>query len=161
MRRLRKLRPLSIFLRLLLAAIFLYASIGKIQHPADFASIVRDYNLLPASLTNLTAIILPWLEFVLGVLLLWGTWQEGTLLLVNLLLIIFWSALVCNYVRGVDISCGCFSTKASGASGMLWYLVRDGFFMLASLLAGILHIKNGKDFAIKQLLQSNQSQPGM
>ena len=141
MHRLRKLSNLSVILRLALAAIFIYASIDKILHPGDFAAIVKDYRVLPDSLINITAIILPWLELVLGALLLIGKWQEGALLLVNLLLITFWFTLVVNYYRGVDISCGCFSTKPSESSNMVWYIVRDGGFMLIAILAGGFHLR--------------------
>lgn len=141
MHRMWKLSTIAVILRLALAAIFIYASIDKTLHPADFAAIVKDYKVLPNSLINLTAIILPWLELVLGVLLVLGRWQEGTLLLVNLLLVVFWSTLVFNYIRGVDVGCGCFSTQASESSSMVWYMVRDGFFVLLGCGAGILHIR--------------------
>ncbi len=142
MHRLWKLNTLSVILRLALAVIFIYASIDKILHPADFAAIVKDYKVLPDGLINLTAIILPWLELVLGVLLVLGRWQEGTLLLANLLLVVFWSTLVFNYFHGVDISCGCFSTQASESSNMVWYMVRDGCFVLVGGATAILYLLN-------------------
>jgi uncharacterized membrane protein YphA (DoxX/SURF4 family) len=125
----------------MLAVVFIYASIDKILHPADFAAIVKDYKVLPDILINLTAIILPWLELVLGVLLVLGRWQEGTLLLVNLLLIAFWATLVFNYFRGVDVGCGCFSTQATESSSMVWYMFRDGFFVLVGGTTAILFLR--------------------
>jgi len=34
--------------------------------------------------------------------------------------------------RGLDIYCGCFSTSMESTSNapMVWYVIRDGFFML-------------------------------
>ncbi|MGE4421983.1 MAG: MauE/DoxX family redox-associated membrane protein [Pseudodesulfovibrio sp.] len=141
MQRIWNLSTLFFVLRFLLAAIFIYASIDKILHPADFAAIVKDYKVLPDSLINLTAIILPWLELVLGVLLVLGRWQEGTLLLVNLLLVVFWATLVFNYFRGVDVGCGCFSTQTTESSNMVWYMVRDGFFVLVGGTTAILYLR--------------------
>ncbi|WP_081428132.1 MauE/DoxX family redox-associated membrane protein [Oleidesulfovibrio alaskensis] len=83
--------------------------------------------MLPDGLINIAAIILPWLELVLGVLFVLGRWQEGTFLLMNILLIIFWFTLFFNYLRGVDINCGCFSTQTSESSSMVWYMVRNFF----------------------------------
>ncbi len=144
MHRMRKLSTFPLLLRLMLAAIFIYASIDKIRYPAEFAAIVTNYRVLPDSLINLTAIVLPWLELVLGVLLVLGRWRGGTLLLVNLLLLIFWTVLVFNYFRGIDISCGCFSTKFDESSSMVWYLVRDGFFLCLALCAGAFHVRARK-----------------
>ncbi|MFW5836547.1 MAG: MauE/DoxX family redox-associated membrane protein [Desulfovibrionaceae bacterium] len=140
----RKLRHAALALRIVLAGVFLYASIDKILHPADFAAIIKDYRVLPDVLINITAIILPWLELVLGVLLLTGRWLEGSLLLANALLVTFWSTLVFNYSRGLDVSCGCFSTQTSESPNMVWYMVRDGFFVLVGLLAGAIHIYQRK-----------------
>jgi uncharacterized membrane protein YphA (DoxX/SURF4 family) len=139
--RIWNLTTLFVVLRFMLAVVFIYASIDKILHPADFAAIVKDYKVLPDILINLTAIILPWLELVLGVLLVLGRWQEGTLLLVNLLLIAFWATLVFNYFRGVDVGCGCFSTQATESSSMVWYMFRDGFFVLVGGTTAILFLR--------------------
>lgn len=129
------MKAVALALRVLVAGIFLYASYDKILHPADFAAIIRDYRLLPDMLVNPAAIILPWLELILGVLLLAGQWLEGSLFLVNALMLVFWTALVVNAVRGIDIGCGCFSTAKESGGNMMWYIFRDGFFVLLSLAA--------------------------
>lgn len=130
-----RLKTADVLLRLILGGIFIAASADKIVHPVEFAAIVRDYRVLPPALSNLTALLLPWLELVLGALLLAGRWREGTLFLVNLLLVTFWTTLVVNYFRGIDVACGCFSTTPDQDANMLWYIVRDGFFVLLGLAA--------------------------
>lgn len=127
------MKTVAAALRVLVAGVFLYASHDKILHPADFASIIKDYRLLPDVLVNPAAIILPWLELILGGLLLAGKWLEGALFLVNALLILFWAALVANVFRGIDIGCGCFSTSKDSGGNMMWYIFRDGFFVLLGL----------------------------
>lgn len=129
------MKTVTLALRVLVAGIFLYASYDKILHPADFASIIKDYRLLPDVLINPAAIILPWLELILGGLLLAGKWLEGALFLVNALMLVFWASLVVNAVRGIDIGCGCFSTAKESGGNMTWYIFRDGFFVLLSLAA--------------------------
>lgn len=129
----RKIAVADVALRVVLSGIFIYASWDKILHPQDFAAVVRDYRILPDILVNIPAIILPWLELMLGVLLLAGRLREGTLLLVNALLITFWITLVVNYFRGIDVGCGCFSTTREESSPMLWYIFRDGLFVALGL----------------------------
>ena len=51
----------AICARVILGAVFIYASIDKIRNPEAFAKAVYNYQILPDSLINLTAIALPWL----------------------------------------------------------------------------------------------------
>jgi len=136
----QKTRPrhVAIAARLILGGVFIYASIDKILHPAAFAEAVFNYQILPSQLINLMALILPWLELILGVLLLSGIWVSGAVLGVNLLMVTFLAAIIFNTARGLNISCGCFSTEttASGLSG--WTVLRDVFFF--SLSAYLLFI---------------------
>lgn len=123
----------DVLLRLALAGIFIAASADKILHPQDFAAVVRDYRILPPDLVNLTAIVLPWLELALGILLLAGRMRLGTLLLVNVLLLNFLGALVMNLFRGIDVNCGCFSTTGTAPLPMSWYILRDGVFVFMAM----------------------------
>ena len=116
--------------RLLLGAIFIAASIDKIAHPAEFAEIVSNYQILPGYMVNIVAIVLPWLEAILGLFIVCGWWLPGATALANLLLVCFLGALVQAVARGIDLQCGCFSVKAAGATHTVWYLVRDSFFLL-------------------------------
>jgi cobalt-zinc-cadmium efflux system protein len=121
-------RRFALAARLILGGVFIYASLDKILHPAAFAQAVFNYQILPAQLINLMALILPWLELILGVLLLSGIWLSGAVLGVNLLMIIFLGALVFNTARGLNISCGCFSTETTASALSWWDVLRDVFF---------------------------------
>jgi uncharacterized membrane protein YphA (DoxX/SURF4 family) len=129
-------KKIILLIRIALGAVFVYASIDKIMHPADFSVSVYYYQLLPNELINLTALILPWLELVLGVCLIIGVWQQGALFLANFLLIMFTAALIFNLARGLDIHCGCFTAKAEIVEGgkMIWTIVRDTIFLLMGLV---------------------------
>lgn len=116
--------------RLVLGVIFLIASADKIYHPADFAQAIYKYQILPDSLINVTAIILPWLELLLGLCLIIGLWLPGAVTLVNVLLLTFFGALLFNLARGLDVHCGCFSTSAKGDPATVGYLIRDAVFLL-------------------------------
>lgn len=124
-----------LFSRLFLGGVFLYASYDKILHPAAFAEVIYNYQVLPEILINLVAVVLPWLEILVGVSLLLGVWLLGSVFMCNSLLLLFFSALVFNMARGLDIDCGCFTVSVGPSSGghMLWYLFRDGFFLVLAL----------------------------
>ncbi|MCF8142398.1 MAG: DoxX family membrane protein [Deltaproteobacteria bacterium] len=121
--------------RLILGAVFIYASMDKIAHPEAFAEVVHNYQILPDALVNLTAIVLPWLELVTGAFLVIGLFREGTVSIVTLLLTIFFGAVIFNLARGLDIHCGCFhtSTQLTDSTSMSWYVFRDSLFLLTAL----------------------------
>jgi uncharacterized membrane protein YphA (DoxX/SURF4 family) len=123
-------KPATFLIRLILGAVFVLASVDKIIHPAAFAQAIYNYQILPDVLINLTAIILPWLELLLGIMLIAGLWLPGATVLVNLLLLAFFAALVFNVARGLNVHCGCFTTSTEGTPATTWYLVRDSFFLV-------------------------------
>jgi len=120
---------------LFLGGIFVYASYDKILHPVPFAEIVFNYQILPDVLVNLVSLFLPWIELIVGLSLILGIWLPGAVLISIVLLFVFFTTLVFNMLRGLDIDCGCFTVSAgpSSSGNMLWYLFRDGFFLLVAL----------------------------
>jgi uncharacterized membrane protein YphA (DoxX/SURF4 family) len=102
---------ISIIVRFILGAIFIAAGIPKIIDTASFAGVVYNYHLLPDMVINIFAITLPWIEVIIGSLLIMGIWMPGTVIFYNLLMIAFISALTLNTARGIDISCGCFGSE--------------------------------------------------
>ncbi len=126
-------RVIILAARLILGGIFVFASIDKILHPAAFAEAVYNYQVLPDSLINLTAIILPWLELVLGSLLIIGVWMPGTVVVANLLLLTFIGVMIYNTSRGLDIHCGCFSTEPSEDPLSIWTIARDALFLVPAV----------------------------
>ncbi len=122
--------PISFWVRLILGAVFIFASFDKAIHPAAFAQAIYNYQILPDTWINLTAIVLPWMELVLGVLLILGVWLPGAVLLANLLLVSFFGALLFNMARGLNVHCGCFTTGTGGTPTTTWYVVRDSIFLL-------------------------------
>jgi len=112
------------FFRVALGVIFVFASWDKILHPEAFARSVANYKILPLESVNLFAIILPWLELVCGVLLCLGLFTGGSMLIVTFLIALFLVALSSALLRGIDISCGCFSSQGTDSISF-FYLARD------------------------------------
>ena len=115
--------------RVILGAIFVYASLDKIANPQAFADIINNYRVLPVQLVNPLAIFLPWLEFITGLFLISGKWVKGSLLIYSTLLVIFIIALSQALIRGLDISCGCFSVQPTTTSNV-WLRIIEDLIML-------------------------------
>ncbi len=132
-----------------LGIVFLWASWDKIGHPGEFASIIDNYRILPTAAVNLTALVLPWIEFICGLLLLSGRLVPGAVLTIDLLLFIFILATGFNLYRGLDINCGCFSVSPDAESENALNLVRNSLMLAAGLwlliyTAGQSHRKHPK-----------------
>ena len=122
--------PVIIISRLILGAVFIYASWDKIMNPDDFAKAIGNYHVLPFGLENLLALILPWLELFTGICLIIGVMVDGATILVVLMNIVFIFAISQALARGISIECGCFGK--SGSMVGLNTLFRDIFWFLLS-----------------------------
>ena len=98
--------------RLSLGVVYLYASVQKTHQPFDFLSQVYDYQLVGPTEGMAVAIVLPWIEVALAICLLSGLVLGGALLCSILLGGLFVFVQVSVLVRGLDISCGCFSAAS-------------------------------------------------
>jgi len=124
----------QIALRVILGIVFLYASVGKLFRPEDFAIAIDKYELLPKYFVHLIAIVLPWVEFFTGILLITGIFKKASSLLASISLVVFLIALTSAFARGLDISCGCFSLEESSSKGDIIYRIIQDIFMLAGAI---------------------------
>jgi len=92
-----------------MGGLFLYAGLGKIFAPLDFAASVYNYKLLPDELIGPVAVAIPWIETLAGVCLLLGFNTKGSSLAISGLLTTFIIILIVSAARGLDVDCGCFS----------------------------------------------------
>jgi len=128
----------TMLLRLYFGGLFIYASLDKIASPEQFARIVFNFHILPGSLVNIFALILPFTELVAGLGVIIGFLYRGSRDYLMLLMVVFIVAISINLVRGVDLECGCFTVSSSAKSAGLQLIVRDllylipGLFLLAS-----------------------------
>ena len=135
-------RPAALLaFRLGLAAMFLYACHDKILAPAAFAKIVYQWQVGGPVFSNLVAVILPWVEAIVGVLLLTGAWAREAGIVVAGLLLSFNLAALSVLARGIDVeNCGCTSVKAapgprSPFHGVGLFLLTRNTVLLAAALA--------------------------
>jgi uncharacterized membrane protein YphA (DoxX/SURF4 family) len=121
-------------LRMALAAVFIGAAIPKILAPDLFAGAIFNYQMLPAWGVNLLALVLPWLELLVGISLALGLWSRASALLVAGMMLVFITAFAIAKARGLDIACGCFEMgKAEKPTSIAWILVRDLGLCVAAL----------------------------
>jgi len=105
---------LTIRVQLALGAIFVVAAIPKIADPPSFAHMIYNYRLVPASLINLSALVMPWVELLAGLALILGVWKAAARNVIGILLAIFIIAISINLVRDNAIDCGCFNVADRG-----------------------------------------------
>ncbi len=98
---------LTLFFRIVLGVIFLWASFDKIIDPAKFARDISNYHIVPFGLENTIALILPWLEFFIGTGLILGLMVDGSIIISSVLLIVFNIMIAQAMARGFNIDCGC------------------------------------------------------
>lgn len=124
-------------LRVALGAVFIVASLDKIQNPEAFATTIANYRLLPYKSINGIAIALPWLEVVTGILLVLGIWIKASTMIVWGLLLAFSIAISQALARGLDISCGCFTLNPVAESMSLWTLIWDLLWLCWGILVWV------------------------
>lgn len=112
------IKTLDLSTRLILAGIFIYASFDKIIHPKEMALIIYNYRILPDIFIGFAALILPFLELFVGIFILTRRFRQAAALLISGLTMTFASAVGYNLYRGLDFSCGCFSSSlGTGLTG--------------------------------------------
>ena len=106
------------------AAVFLYAGLGKVRDPLHFADSTAAFAILPAVFINLFVMGLPPFEFACGVLLLAPPTRRIGALAVAVVSAMFFTALASALLRGLTLDCGCFGVGAPSRS-RLWVVGLD------------------------------------
>lgn len=115
-------------MRLFLGIVFIYASIDKIIDPATFSDIIDNYRFSPVYFSNLAALIIPWIELIVGLSLITGIYIEGSVILSMGLMLFFIIILTRAVALGIDTECGCgLPTAGSGAQDVQGALLRRIF----------------------------------
>ena len=133
---------LSFLFRLILGFVFIYASYDKILDPISFSKNINNFHISPLALQNLAALIIPWIELIIGIFLIIGVFLEGSINLIISLLMFFIFILLQAIIRGIDVHCGCFSSEADIDKINLRFGLIKRVFEDFILLAMSFYVKN-------------------
>ncbi|MEC5128865.1 MauE/DoxX family redox-associated membrane protein [Verrucomicrobiales bacterium BCK34] len=113
------MKTLVFVLRLVFGALFIWSGIAKIKDPIGFADAVRNFEIIGDPYAVAVALYLPWLEVISGIAVMWDRFAKSASFLITGMIAVFTLLIVTAWVRGLDISCGCF-----GGTGEMNYPVK-------------------------------------
>jgi uncharacterized membrane protein YphA (DoxX/SURF4 family) len=123
------LRPwLSLLVRVFIGGYFVVAAVPKIIEPLAFATSIMHYGLVPSWSVNAIALILAWLEMIVGIGLIMGVRTKVQALFCGGMLVVFTLAVAYAVVLGLKIDCGCFGE--SGGEEVSWLKVAKNSAMI-------------------------------
>ena len=122
--------------RVVLGAIFVVAGVSKVGHAAEFAQQIAAFRLLPQPVIAPMALVLPFLELLLGGYLIVGMYTRTAAWIAAVLLAVFDAAIASAVVRGMSVSCGCFGPN--DATVTTWTEVaRDAVFVAMAVFVAL------------------------
>ena len=124
---------IGLAIRLLAAAVWLFAGATKLGDLEHFRAQVHAYKLLPGSLEAPVAYALPFVEVGLGLYLAAGLLVRGAAAVSVVLMIVFIAAMAQAWARGLSLDCGCFGSLAKQKVG-LGTILRDAALGLPGLI---------------------------
>ncbi|MBI3579255.1 MAG: DoxX family membrane protein [Ignavibacteriales bacterium] len=142
---------LALLTRVLLGVLFIVISIEKIADTAAFTNSIANYKILSPVLASLVATVLPWIELLCGLCILFGILTRGSSLLMALMLFVFTVVVLTALLRGLDISCGCF-TQDPQAGKIGWMKVAQNLSLF--FLSIFLFYSNNNKLTLEQFLQN-------
>jgi uncharacterized membrane protein YphA (DoxX/SURF4 family) len=148
----RTLDVAGTIVRLGLAAVWLVSGGIKAADPAQTYLAVQAYQVLPAGLVSSVAVVLPFAEIGLGLVLLAGVGTRLGAALSGLLLVSFIIGVAQAWARGLTIDCGCFGGGGQVPADQTAYgleLTRDVGLLL---LAGWLLVRPGSYLGVDRVL---------
>ncbi len=122
------MKQITLVLRLLFGAVFIWSGIAKLKDPISFAESVRNFQIIGDPIAPALALFIPWVEIIAGIAVMIGKGLRGGAGILLASLIVFTAAIGVAWARGLDISCGCF-----GGSGAVNYPLKisQNFLLLA------------------------------
>ncbi len=133
-RRDRVLDLLGLLARVFLGVVLIWAGAAKVGHPLTSQRAVQAYELMPLGVANVVGLALPFLEVVLGVLLVLGLFTRPVAVVSTLLMVAFVIGISQAWARGLAIDCGCFGGGGQIGVDETKYpqeIARDAAFALA------------------------------
>jgi uncharacterized membrane protein YphA (DoxX/SURF4 family) len=126
------------FGRVLLGVVFVYAGVLKGLDVETFAVQLAAYQILPTQGNIIVAAILPFVELIVGLHLVFNRWARASALVVFGLCGTYMVVLASVLLRGMAIDCGCFGPQDS--STPLQAIVRN--LLLVAMAHFVFHLSH-------------------
>jgi len=117
--------------QILIGLLFAAAALAKLGDLHSFAEQVHNFRILPLALENLAAMVLPWIELITALALVFGVRARSGGAVAALLMALFTASVLIAMARGLDIECGCFGTADATRVGLLKVLENGAMLALA------------------------------
>jgi uncharacterized membrane protein YphA (DoxX/SURF4 family) len=132
-----KTRVIAFAARALLAGVLLAAGWPKARDPGAFIRDLWNFQLLPEPWAYWIAALIPYLEIAAGIAVLTGLQRRGAHVIIGVLLPVFLFFHASAWVRGLDISCGCFGAAAAHSTAWhpAWWLALIAVMAVALTLS--------------------------
>lgn len=149
---------ISTLLRLIMAAVFIYAGYTKVIDIPLAKLSVESYQIFPRDIAHIIGIVLPVLEIALGLLLLLGLGTRLVAIALSVMLVAFIAGIASLWIRGINVQCGCFggSLLAGGKPNFALEIGRDVLMLAATVW---LAIWPRTYFALEDLLGGRSTDP--
>ena len=145
-------------LRTVVGLVLIVAAIDKAANPGAFAVSIANYKLIGEGPALWVATILPWIELVTGLSVLFGVLRTGGAVVASGLFAIFAALMASALARGLDISCGCFSQDPGVGTINGLRIIEDIGLLIASIL--IARSNNGS-FSVEEYIARQASRKEM
>ena len=119
--------------RLLLGGVLIWAGATKVGKSLTSERAVQAYEIFPMELAGWIGLALPFVEIVLGVLLVLGLFTRPVAIISTLLMLAFIVGIAQAWARGLTIDCGCFGGGGQVGADDTRYpqeIARDAGFVL-------------------------------
>ncbi len=121
-------------LRIVVGSILLASGFSKVIHPyQNFLYVVQAYQLLPGWAETLAAIVMPWVELMIGLFLVLGLWTIQVLRWALMLFAVFIVVVAQALMRVLPLDhCGCFGSWIQATPRQI--IVFDSFCFLVLMV---------------------------
>lgn len=152
MTRARGLDLVGLLARLVLGIVLIVAGGLKVGNPRGSARAVQAYEVMPFDIAGYVGYALPWIEVIVGALLVLGLFTRVTGLIAALLMGAFVVGIAQAWARGLTIDCGCFGGGGEVAADETRYgreIARD---LLFAVCGAWLVVRPRTTYSLDQLL---------
>lgn len=123
--------------RLVPAGLLLWAGLAKAFERQESILAVSAYEVLPDPLIEPVAVLLPWVEIAVALLLVAGLFVRFAGIATAALAGVFIAGMAQAKARGLAIDCGCFGGGGAGQGVTWWDILRDIPILLAGLYLAV------------------------